>query len=79
MNTLDFKMWLSEVGTLPNPADNNDPAIKTANNNANNAARLAVMKKKDPLKAAQQAVLNSNLPANKLGKVLPKDPDDVDM
>jgi hypothetical protein len=80
MNTLCFKSWLEDMNAANSMNQSQelakDPALAAANKAAQSAAKNAVLKKQDPLQAAKMAVLNSNLPANKLGSVLPKDPSD---
>lgn len=80
MNTLCFKSWLEDMNTADSLNQSQqlakDPALATANKAAQAAAKNAVLKKQNPLQAARMAVLNSNLPANKLGSVLPNDPSD---
>lgn len=74
MKTLEFKTWLSEDANATQKIAN-DPVLKTAQANAQTAVKMAIAKKQDPLKAAQNAVMAANVPTNKLGKIMPKDPD----
>lgn len=68
---------ISFIQWLENKAET-DALIKNAQSTIKNAALVAVKRKKNPLTAAQTAAINSGVPVNKLGKVLPKDEDQED-
>lgn len=53
-----------------------DPMLAGANQLAKNAVKDAINKKQDPIQAAKAAVLKANVPMNKLGSIMPKDPTD---
>lgn len=83
MINLDFRSWMEDSVANNGQKDDMskilaDPKLSTANQQAQQAAKQAVQNKKNPLKAAQNAVLNANVPSNKLGALLPKDPDEQD-
>ena len=80
MNNLCFKSWLEDMNANDSLNQNQeiakDPTLSAANKAAQNAAKNAVLKKQNPIQAARMAVLNANVPMNKLGSVMPKDPSD---
>lgn len=83
MKTLDFKSWIlaaEDDSTTNAPQSNIDPAdtnpvLNAAKQKAKAAVQSAIARKKNPIQAAQQAVAQSNVPTNKLGKIMPQDPD----
>jgi hypothetical protein len=81
---LNFKKWMEDSIANNNGQQDDmskilaDPKLSAANAQAQQAARQAIQGKKNPIQAAQKAVLNANIPSNKLGSVLPKDPDEQD-
>jgi len=80
MNILNFKMWFAEDDSTNSKGDPamSDPALRAASVSANAAMKQAIAKKTNPLKAVQTAVANSNVPTNKLGKVMPTDPNQTE-
>ncbi|RDJ35321.1 MAG: hypothetical protein DWQ19_10935 [Crenarchaeota archaeon] len=70
MDTLNFKSWLENIDAEKAVAA--DPTLSAAAKGAEMAARTAVEKGQDPVKAAQMAVLDAGVPSNKLGQVLPR-------
>ena len=80
MNILNFKQWVEDsvsdaAAALKNASD---PNIARASQQANVAVQAAIKAKKNPLQAAQNAVVKAGIPTNKLGAVMPKDPDAQD-
>lgn len=73
MNTLDFKHWL-EMDDMMNAEKDiqTDPNLSQAAKKAQIAATDAVNKGKNPIKAAQRAVINAKVPPNKMGQVMPQ-------
>lgn len=71
---INFKQWLEALGKPMKPET--DPNVMIAQKKAAQAVQLAIKGGKNPVKAAQTAVAQSNVPANKLGKVMPVGPDD---
>lgn len=82
MIDLNFRAWMedstSTVGQTDDMKIAANPKLAAANSQAQLAAKNAMARKKNPLQAAQKAVLNANVPSNQLGTVLPKDPDQTD-
>ena len=79
MHNLDFKSWVEEmdataVGAAPAEMD---PTLAPIIKKAQGAMKTAIGKKQNPIAAAQQAVATSNVPLQKLGKIMPKDDDAV--
>jgi len=75
MLNLNFRKWVEDS---VNPIQT-DPVLMRASNQAKSAAQMALKNKKNPLQAAQNSILSSDVPMNKLGKVLPKDVDQTDV
>ena len=76
MIDLNFKKWVEQDETNSGIAPElQDPNLASAAKQAKNAAQMALKNKKNPIQAAQQAVLQSNVPVNKLGSIMPKDQD----
>lgn len=81
MNILNFKQWVEDsvsdaaAAALKNASD---PNLARASQQANVAVQAAIKAKKNPLQAAQNAVVKAGVPTNKLGAVMPKDPDAQD-
>jgi len=69
---ISFKSWL-ENNVDAKQAIDTDPLLSTAAKKAEAAAMDAVNKGKNPIKAAQTAVVQSKVPLNKLGQVMPQD------
>lgn len=81
MVNLNFRKWfedsMSSVSSSRSPEEA-DPNLAAAAKQAKSAAKMALQSKKNPIQAAQKAILNSNVPMNQLGKILPKDMDQKD-
>jgi hypothetical protein len=81
MLNLNFRKWVedstSNVSSTASPEDT-DPTLAAASKQAKSAAQIALKNKKNPIQAAQKAILASDVPMNKLGKILPKDADHTD-
>lgn len=71
---INFKKWLEALAQPMKPET--DPAVIIAQKKAAQAVQLAIKTGKNPIKAAQTAVSQSNVAPNKLGKVMPVGPDD---
>lgn len=76
MLNLNFKKWVEDSSNID--PTKSDPTLMAAASQAKNAAQSALRNKKSPLQAMQKSILNSDVPMNKLGKVLPKDVDQTD-
>lgn len=71
---INFKQWVEAMVKPMKPET--DPNVLIAQKKASQAVQLAIKGNKNPVKAAQNAVAQSNVPVNKLGKVMPVGPDD---
>lgn len=72
MDNLNFKHWLEAI-PQPNP-ELADPTLGATAAAAKVAAQTAIKKGQNPIVAAQGAVLKSKIPVNKLGQIMPTDP-----
>lgn len=79
MKNLTFKKWFEDNAMDASKNLQATQAVKSVGQTGIDAALNAQRKGKNPLTAAQQAVLQQaaagKVPMNKLGDVLPKDPD----
>ena len=78
MLNLNFRKWVEDIGATNMDPAKSDPVLMAASQQAKNAAQTALKNKKNPLQAMQKTILASDIPMNKLGKILPKDVDQTD-
>ncbi len=67
---LDFKNWILEQMDMIK-----DPVLGQAAQKASLAMQNAIKKGQNPVKAAQQEIVKSKIPMNKIGKIMPTQDD----